>query len=324
LSDVVKLNEQLNSNNYIHSSCKVMPLQRRFDKCYGVGTTLSRINGIMAKNMIKQIRLTGVDNVICGWFERDHTKTCNTMFGDCYFPAVSSGRNKYQSGQCYQTIWFQQLYSRHAYITAHFSWLMGISPNPIHDLESNENTTATQSNTTPTNNTASTSRSCIALQIRRGDACINRGCFDYAHYWNACKFFLDHYSSLLTEIVVVTDADDFPLEYFQSLGLAITYANDVNRTKYNVNHLRNFSIEVWTPENRDLGNATSELISEIELASQCQVLVGTFSSGVSRWIMHNMIGRQGRIPLFYSLEGCLKNLFQRNDYSDSDCEPPIF
>jgi hypothetical protein len=126
--------------------------------------------------------------------------------------------------------------------------------------------------------------------ITCGDACIGRGCFNYDQYWNACKFFKEKYSSLITEIVVVTDADDFPLGYFQSLGLIITYASDANRTKYNVNHLRNFSIDVWTPENRDLGNATSELISEVLLASQCQALVGTLTSGVSRWIMYNMIG----------------------------------
>jgi hypothetical protein len=323
LSDVMTLKEQLNSNNHIHSSCKTQSVHRYYDTCYGLGTSLSRLNTIMAKHMLRQTRLTEVDNITCGWFERDHTQTCNTMFGDCYFPSVSSGRNKYQAGQCYRTRWFQRIHSQSAYITAHYSWLMGISPDsPKTDMENSQNVTATETKITPAMNT--TSRSCIALQIRRGDACIGRGCFDYVHYWNACKFFIDQYSSLFTEIVVVTDADDFPLEYFQSLGLTITYVNEVNRTKYNVNHLRNFSIAVWTPENRDLGNATSELISEVAVASQCQALVGTFSSGVSRWIMHNMIGRQGRIPLFYSLEGCLNNLFQRNDYSDDVCEPPIF
>jgi hypothetical protein len=47
----------------------------------------------------------------------------------------------------------------------------------------------------------------------------------------------------LQRIVVVTDGDDFPLERFQSLVKDVTYTSEVNRSKYNVNHLRNESID---------------------------------------------------------------------------------
>ena len=122
---------------------------------------------------------------------------------------------------------------------------------------------------------------------------------------------------------MVTDADDFPISKFQSLGKKVVYAAEMDRQKYNVDNLKNFSIDVWTPENRDLHNATSELIAEVSKAVQCQVFVGTLSSGVGKWIFRVMIALQGRIPLYYSLEGCLGNLVDWRDYTNTKCEGPF-
>ena len=62
------------------------------------------------------------------------------------------------------------------------------------------------------------SEPCIALHIRRGDACImhDRECFEYDTYYRAVKLFVDKYPHL-NRLVVLTDADDFPLEKFQEL-----------------------------------------------------------------------------------------------------------
>jgi hypothetical protein len=321
LSDVNLLKQQLEENNYISSPCKSIPSIQLFDKCYGLGTTLSRLNEIMARRMMwRQVRLVDVDNITCGWFQRDETKVCNTMFGDCYFPALTTGRhwnvsNSSTVGTCHVLRWFLHKYSFQVYAVAHFSWLMGVS-----------NSTSSISSSLPSSvlEKDHDTKSCIALQIRRGDACINEGrvCFSYDTYFKAVEFFVDSYPSL-TEILVVTDADDFPMTKFQQLGKKVVYTEEIDRQKYNVGHLKNFSIDVWTPENRDLRNATSELISEVSNAVNCQVFVGTLSSGVGKWILREMIALQGRIPPFYSLEGCLANLAQWRDYKNTNCEEPF-
>jgi hypothetical protein len=297
LSDIKILKAQLSLNYDRNSSCKHVE-SSAMNKCYGLGSTIGNFNAIMVKNMLEGIVFDGVDSFECPWFQRDKTKVCSTMFGDCYFPAITRSQGSNQNGTCFDLEWFRQKHGSQALFSAHFSWM--------------SSDVATETEPEP----------CIAVHIRRGDACINmdRTCFDYDDYLKATKFFVNLFPEL-QRIVVVTDAHDFPLEKFQSLVKVVAYTNDVNRSKYNVDHLRNESIAIWTPENRDLENATSELLAEVSAASRCTALVGTLSAGVSRWIFHNMLTRQGRVPLFYTIDGCLKNAFTGKSFSNRRCEP---
>jgi hypothetical protein len=294
LSDLKLLKIQLSLNYDRNSSCQHVD-KAIMNGCYGLGSTMGNFNAIMVKNMLEGVVFDGVDGFECSWFQRDKTKLCSTMFGDCYFPAITRSQGNNQNGTCFDVEWFRQKYGSEALFSAHFSWM--------------------------SSDVATETEPCIALHIRRGDACINndRTCFDYDDYLKATKLFVNLYPEL-QRIVVVTDAHDFPLQTFQSLVKVVTYTSEVNRSKYNVDHLRNATIETWTPENRDLQNATSELLAEVSAASRCKAFVGTFSAGVSKWIFHNMLTRQGRVPLFYSIDGCLKNAFTGKEYSDRKCE----
>jgi hypothetical protein len=123
--------------------------------------------------------------------------------------------------------------------------------------------------------------------------------------------------------VVLTDAHDFPLERFQAIIPNISYSTQYNRSRYNVEHLRNESYAVTAPEHRNMENATSELLSELAEGSQCTVLVGTFSAAVSKILFNLMLIRQGRVPLHYSLDGCGNNIWYAGMDSDVGCEKAI-
>jgi hypothetical protein len=300
VSDMEILKAQLNNNYVKGSECQPKNVNSKFKRCFGLGTSLTKLNKAMMSVVLNGYYFHDIDELTCDWFKRDKTKSCNTMFGDCYFPALMSKTVINQNQSCNNVNWFMKKYKYQGFWVAHFSWMMS-----QHSI-------------------LSKTQPCIALHIRRGDACINvdRKCFDYDDYWRATKFLVDRFPEL-QRIVVVTDADDFPLTKFESLVAEVSFAKDVDRSKYNVHSLRNLSIQLWSPEFRDLQNATSELITEVNEASDCTALVGTLTAGVSKWILLNMMARQGKIPLFYSLEGCLKNVCQASDFDDSVCERPF-
>ena len=296
LSDLKLLKIQLSSNYNRNSTCFHVDYPA-IHSCYGLGSTVGVMNEkLMLDMMNKGVVYDTVDDFECPWFQRDKTKVCSTMFGDCYFPALTRSQGNNQNRTCFDLQWFKEKYGLKRFFSSHFSWM--------------------------STDVATETEPCIALHIRRGDACINndRTCFDYDEYWRATKLFVNLYPEL-QRIVVVTDGDDFPLQKFQSLVNEVTYTSDVNRSKYNVYHLRNESFEKWIPELRDLENATSELLAEVSAASRCTAFVGTFTAGVSRWIFHNMLTRQGRLPLFYSIDGCLRTAFTATAYTNRQCEP---
>lgn len=306
LTDLHRLHSELSDNYSVsRSGCRRVKTSRIKLECFGLGTTVGRINRKMVRYMMDRNQIfSDIDRFTCGWFARDKKRSCSTMFGDCYFPALTTrGRSNHtQSGVCHDIRWFYKKYGYEGLYAGHFSWLLGDSP--------------------PTER--SEPQSCIALHIRRGDACINsdRQCFDYDTYYEATRLFVEKYPHL-QRLVVLTDADDFPLSRFQSLVKEVSYAAEVNRSKYNVNHLRNESNKVWSPEFRNLDNATSELLEEVAQASHCTALVGTFTAGISKWIFLNLLTRQGRVPLFYSLQGCIRNAWASGDYFDEGCDSPI-
>jgi hypothetical protein len=287
LSDAELFKMQLSLNYDANSSCKVINAQI-MESCSGLGTQLGTMSERILKRMSRGEIFRNIDSFSCVWFENDKTKRCNTMFGDCYFPALTWGRAINHNGTCFDIKWFEQKYGQLAFFSVHFSWMSG--------------------------DVVAETQPCVSLHIRRGDVCINtdRRCFDYDDYWRATKFFVDQYPEL-QQIVVVTDGDDFPVSKFQSLVNNVTFTGHVNRSKYNE------SFSVWAPEARNLGNSTSELLAELSEATKCTVLVGTLSAGISKWIFHIMLTRQGRLPLFYSLDGCLRTVSKGNDYSDGLC-----
>ena len=124
--------------------------------------------GTMSERILKYTSggeiFRSIDSFSCGWFENDKTKLCNTMFGDCYFPALTWGRATNHNETCFDINWFQQKYRHLASLSVHFSWMSG-------DI-------------------VAETEPCVALHIRRGDACINtdQRCFDYDDYWRATKF----------------------------------------------------------------------------------------------------------------------------------------
>jgi hypothetical protein len=146
------------------------------------------------------------------------------------------------------------------------------------------------------------------MHIRRGDACTQknvRACIGYDKYFQAAKLLVERYN--LTEIVVLTDGDDFPVETFKNIA-NVSFASDFDRSKYRIDKKKIRKPRMRFPENRlhALGNATLELLMEFSVAVNCQAFVGTLSSSVSRVLFHLMLIRQGRVPPFVSVHACLR------------------
>jgi hypothetical protein len=291
--------DQMSLNYDGNSSCHRTPVRKAVKKCYGLGGTISNFNRVLLRRFKMHQTLNRVDLYRCFWFINDKTKPCDTLF-DCYLPSLSN-RYPNRNGTCLDLTWFIKRHGDSAFHAVIALWMFGkeefldTPPEP-----------------------------CIALHIRRGDACImaDRKCFPYEDYFKAVKLLVDRHV-FLNRLVVLTDADDFPLAKFQSLIPNVTYTQSYNRTRYNVNHLRQASYEVTAPEYRNMENATSEFFSEIEQGWQCSALVGTFSAAVSKILFNLMLARQGRMPLHYSLDGCGRNIWHGSSDSDEGCAPNV-
>jgi hypothetical protein len=83
----------------------------------------------------------------------------------------------------------------------------------------------------------------VALHVRRGDACVNggRSCFDYPLYWRGAMDLKRMHN--LNSMVLVTDADDFPFQEFNSSFRV--YSSSKDKSKYNVMHMANESFTFY-------------------------------------------------------------------------------
>jgi hypothetical protein len=311
LRDVRKAQDQMTSNYYFRSSCARKRAKKVIKECYGLGGTLSSV----ARYILRWIQMNQVlhrlDVFTCTWFQNDKTKTCTTMFGDCYFPAVETYVQIGNDTNCESFGWFFSKYGEYALYAVIMSWMFG----GLTLLDTHNNASAPL---------VEPPEPCIAIHVRRGDACImkDRKCLEYDAYLQVVQLFVDRYPHL-NRLVVLTDAHDFPLERFQAIIPNISYATQYNRSRYNVEHLRNESYAVTAPEHRNMENATSELLSELAEGSQCTALIGTFSAAVSKILFNLMLIRQGRVPLHYSLHGCGNNIWYAGRDSDAGCEKQI-
>lgn len=327
VNDLYLFQQQMQDNYHLKTTgCQKASLKKlnEWNNCHGLGTTMNRLNSKILKKTLYGKVFVDVDRFSCGWFQRDQTKACETLFGNCYLPALTNHPKPKRNGttatkrDCHSVKWLEYKHGKHALFIAHFGWLMG-------EINRSQEAAVDVAESSPSSSTATTnSDNCLALHIRRGDACINehRKCFQYHDYYDATKRLMS--LGVFQDIVVLTDADDFPLSQFQSLvppqGRIVIDLN-VNRSVYNVSSLQNESSQQWMPEHRDLANATSELFHEVARASQCRGLVGTLTSGISKWILMNIIIRSGgRIPPFESLQGCLRNVFTYGDFIEEGCD----
>lgn len=315
LRDVRVAQDQMTANYDGKSSCQRVPAKKVIKKCYGLGGTICTITRVLMRRFKMNYVLHRLDLFSCTWFRNDKTRTCEPMFGDCYFPAASKRDLTFNDTKCNSLVWFIGKYGENAFHAAIMSWMFG-GLSLLPDKQEGKESAKIPIVQPP--------EPCIALHIRRGDACItvDRKCFDYDLYYQAVEIFVQRYPHL-NRLVVLTDAHDFPLERFQILLPNISYATHYNRSRYNVNHLRNQSYNVTAPEHRNMENATSELLAELDEGSRCTALVGTFSAAVSKILFNLMLVRQGRVPLHYSLQGCGQNIWFAGWDDDIGCEEPI-
>jgi hypothetical protein len=271
-------------------------------RCYGLGSTFVHLNNILKDLMVQNQTVVGdIDQFSCPWFQRDTTKSCETMFGDCYLPSLSGRWFGNATSECFSVEWFKEKWGNELYFAAHLDWML---PFPIGE------------------NTGGDASSCLALHIRRGDVChaLRRKCLNYGRYYQAVKAILHHSSEPLKRMVVMTDGDDFPLDEFRELVPEVVFSTDTDRHKYSVEHILRKPIRQRWPEHRDLGNSTSELLQEMALAAQCTAMVGTFSASISGLVFAQILARTGRVPPFYSLESCL-NQVSTLEIHEKGCQP---
>jgi hypothetical protein len=289
LQDVRLLHLQLNANYDENSSCPRRHLSEagHNGQCWGLGSTIIYMNMVLKGAMAKeQIVVDDIDNFTCGWFQRDKTQKCDSMFGNCYFPALRNRRPAARRGRghaCFDIKWFIEKWDEDLYAFAHLDWMLAM----------------------PRERTSS----CMALHIRRGDACHfpTRECVDYDRYEMAVKTIVRRTNNWFDHrLVIMSDGDDVPVIKFQRIFRDVVFQKDIDRKKYKVDHLLNLkSSKGRFSENRILGNATSEVINDLAAAVQCESMVGTFTASLSKVIFSLIMVRTGRVPPFYSLGACL-------------------
>lgn len=204
-------------------------------------------------------------------------------------------------------------------------WMYGYVPATSSNNNENGNPTISESQwllesiTGISGAAAANNSGCLALHVRRGDACINddRRCNSYQEYWDAVSTLQTLYD--ITCIVVLTDADDFPWDHYTS-HFDQVHSISTDRSQFNVNHLKGKDFEAYAPENRGLVNVTAPFFEDLALSSRCRFLVGGTTSAVSRILLSTMTAVHGSIPPYVLLQGCPHNTKEEAGiYGDDFC-----
>lgn len=158
---------------------------------------------------------------------------------------------------------------------------------------------------------------CVALHVRRGDACLTpwRRCPSLAEYLAAARVMARRFG--LTSIFVATEDADV-LQRLETTRHTADAAEPWSRVLYQEYDRRPFNVSGWHAAGnrywveqrlrwsahgqRPLGRRpVLEFLVDIEAAAHCRALVGTMDSHGSRLILLRMASRLGAVPPFYSL-----------------------
>lgn len=156
------------------------------------------------------------------------------------------------------------------------------------------------------------STDCIAVHVRRGDACLNpdRRCHPYPEYLEATGRLQRALG--LSRIYVLSDADDLPLDEWRT-RFTVEHQSAMNRSLYRPQPLARQDVgrvdSRTFPEHRvargELGSLpVEEVLTDLRRAARCRAFVGTLSAGISKIIFALMLAVNGQIPPFVSLGGC--------------------
>jgi hypothetical protein len=313
VADVNELKDQLYNNYAIgNTACEHNNMHNKNDK-NGLGSTLHYVSMYIAQAFQRGVIFTNVDEMSTVWFREDMTRECETIFGDCYLPALRTTRNASTvtgTSRCHNGNWFVEIWGRELYFAAVLSWTMG----------HNQTRTGLSALAMRVGIDKLPAERCICLNVRRGDACVHpsRGCFSNDQYWEATESLRREYG--IGELAVMTDADDIQVERYQQAFHHIYYTA-FNRSKYNVMSMNGSSYEEYATGFRaglDRSSAASEFLREIAQGGMCHAMVGTMTSGVSRILFSLMLVEHGRIPPFVFLEGCPVQLVKGWAYPSCD------
>tara|TARA_B100000683_G_scaffold139022_1_gene135443 strand:- start:2323 stop:3138 length:816 start_codon:yes stop_codon:yes gene_type:complete len=241
--------------------------------CYGLGTVLMMAACRLREGGVPSFAHCGSLN----WFAADKTRACNDLFG-CYVPApnVTDARLRgvlpgNHSKDRNSVAW-----------TASAARLMldGAAPAPA-------------------------AEPCVAVHVRRGDACANRDrrCFSDEEYARAAR-------ELLTrgdEYVLIVGDDDvahlttlFDVEVRSRARRVLPRADARNLT---IDKMRSRKILIEQNIGRLGDDPVATLLADVRDARRCRAIVGSFKAGVTKLIYSLMTADRGKAPPYRALDG---------------------
>ena len=258
--------------------------------CAGIGANIIYGSHCIHEN-IKEGISTSMNESNCDWGKHDLTKKCDTFFNCYLIGEIKWEPKKYNDDSICDTntAWFVDKYSdliHHAALLTYFWNGYTLYDNHgIFKLHHND---------------------CICVHIRRGDACYTklRDCYPIKTYIDAA--ILMRFLYKVNNIKLLTDAHDVDviIDMFKKHNFNIIYTNDkLNRTNLNTQEI---------PENRknELGaSPIKEYIDDINNGVQCKLLIGTFSSSMTKLLFSLMMIKHQYIPPFYSPDGCASDAY---------------
>jgi hypothetical protein len=159
-------------------------------------------------------------------------------------------------------------------------------------------------------------RRCIAIHIRRGDACATpwRRCPSVEDYLQVARTMARRYG-IRTLALATDDAEVAAMLTTTRDEKARPWdrvvAQPIDRTQYqtNASHCGGSGKHCWVETKLKRGQLSStpvlDVLADVELLSGCSAFVGSFDSRTSELIFMRMVARRGVVPPFYSVQGPL-------------------